>query len=89
MKGVTAGPLIMDVAVPESIKDAFRELSAKGSSIDILVNNAGILLDEDVPLLGVRSEVFVQTLHTNALGALFVAQAGFSAASQLGRRRTV
>ena len=64
----------IDVADPESIKRAAKEFSKQSERLDTLVNNAGILLDDDKDILKVSVETFEETLRTNTLAPLLVAQ---------------
>jgi NAD(P)-dependent dehydrogenase (short-subunit alcohol dehydrogenase family) len=43
--------------------------------LDILVNNAGILIDREISVLDLSTEVLSQTLHSNVLGPLLLCQA--------------
>jgi NAD(P)-dependent dehydrogenase (short-subunit alcohol dehydrogenase family) len=67
--------LPIDVADPESIRRAAKEIAGQTDHLDVLVNNAGILLDEDKAALTITPEIFEQTLRTNTLGPWLVAQA--------------
>lgn len=73
-KRISATAVVMDVSMYESIKLAFDTVSADVDSIDVLVNNAGILLDEEIPLLEISEEDFIQTFKTNSCSALFTVQ---------------
>ena len=68
---VTVVPL--DVTDATSIADAVNSVQRLGS-IASLVNNAGVYLDEGVPGLTVPIDVVQQTLNTNLIGALRLAQ---------------
>ncbi len=67
--------LKLDVSEPESIEQAAHEFARAADRLDVLVNNAGILLDEDKSVLGITPKIFENTLRTNTLGPLLVAQA--------------
>ncbi|MDJ0646471.1 MAG: SDR family NAD(P)-dependent oxidoreductase [Flavobacteriaceae bacterium] len=64
----------MDVSDPESIKRAFSKVKNKISSLAVLINNAGVLLDSNISILDVPPEKVTETIHINALGALWVTQ---------------
>ncbi len=72
--GITSRFVLMDVANPSSINQAFAMMSKEVATLDVLVNNAGILLDESVSVLEVSQKAVYDTLNTNALSALFVTQ---------------
>jgi len=63
--------LEMDISDPESVRKAAGQLT----QLDVLVNNAAILQDGDADILRVPPELVLQTLATNTVGALRVAQA--------------
>lgn len=58
--------LRIDLANPESIKEAAKEVESKFNNIDILINNAGILI-EDEPF---SIEVLRKTLEVNLFGLI-------------------
>ena len=64
----------LDVSSPESIELAFKEISKKHPQIDAIVNNAGILNDSSNTILDVPFDISIETLQTNALGALWTTQ---------------
>ena len=64
----------MDIAHLPSIRSAFQTISAHIEKLSALVNNAGIQLDTGESVLHVSPDVIYETLHVNALGALFVTQ---------------
>ena len=72
--GITAQVVRMDVSDPASIDSAFKSISAQTKQLDVLVNNAGVLLDESTSILEVPRQAVYETINTNSLGALFVAQ---------------
>lgn len=63
----------LDVTDAISIADAVKSVQRLGP-IAALVNNAGVYLDEGVPGISVPIEVVQQTLNTNVVGALRLAQ---------------
>ncbi len=67
--------LKVDISDPDSIDSAAREFSRQADHLDSLVNNAGILLDNDKDVLTTTPDIFEDTLRTNTLGPLLVAQA--------------
>ncbi len=73
--GRAATFLKLDVANPQSIRDVANQVGQLNDRLDVLVNNAAIALDGDESVLRIRAEVFEETLRTNALGPLLVAQA--------------
>src|SRR6266480_4024496 len=62
----------LDVANPESIKRAAKEVAAAINHLDVLVNNAGVLADSDGDVLQTDPVVVLKTIDTNALGPLRV-----------------
>src|SRR5438105_1263690 len=73
--GVAAKFLKLDVSDQESIREAATELAKVVDHLDVLVNNAGIIVDGDDGILKATSEQFEETMRTNALGPLMVAEA--------------
>jgi len=65
----------LDVSKPESIRRAAGEVAAQADHLDVLVNNAAILEGEHASILQVSFELMQQTLLTNTIGPLLVAQA--------------
>lgn len=65
----------LDVSIPESIKQAAREVAATVDHLDVLVNNAAILEDENLSVLEVDAGLMQRTLTTNTIGPLLVTQA--------------
>jgi NAD(P)-dependent dehydrogenase (short-subunit alcohol dehydrogenase family) len=63
--------LELDIAESESVVRAAKEVS----ELDVLINNAAIIAEGDQDILTIRPEVIANTIATNALGALRVAQA--------------
>jgi NAD(P)-dependent dehydrogenase (short-subunit alcohol dehydrogenase family) len=70
-----AEPLRLDVADAESVLAAADTVKGMGVKLDLLVNNAGILLDEGRALLDLEEDLVRETLETNTLGPLRMAQA--------------
>jgi NAD(P)-dependent dehydrogenase (short-subunit alcohol dehydrogenase family) len=64
----------LDIASPESIKNAFDALQKKISQLHVLINNAAILFKKDNDLLTVDSKVISETINTNVIGTLLVTQ---------------
>ncbi len=73
--GAEAALLELDVTNPASIAKAAREVSDSVDHLDVLVNNAGVVEDGDNNALTVNGDLLLQTLKTNTLGPLRVAQA--------------
>lgn len=66
--------LVMDVTDKSSVRAAANEFARMSDRLDVLVNNAAILLDENLNILQVTSEMFEEMLRTNVRGPLLVAQ---------------
>jgi len=64
-ESVVAG-ISPDLADPESVKTAFREVASRYGSIDILVNNAGV--SERTPLEHYTEETFDKVMDLNVKG---------------------
>ena len=73
--GGTATFLKIDVSDQKSIREAAKELANAADTLDVLVNNAGIIVDGDDAILKATPEQFDETMRTNALGPLMVAEA--------------
>ena len=67
--------LKIDVSDQGSIREAARELAKAVDHLDVLVNNAGIIVDGDDAILKATLEQFEETMRTNALGPILVAEA--------------
>src|SRR5205085_1570829 len=67
--------LQIDVSDQKSIEKAAKELAKGVEHLDVLVNNAGIIVDGDDDVLKATPEQFEETMRTNSLGPLMVAQA--------------
>ena len=73
--GAMATFLKIDVSDQKSIREAAKELATAVDHLDVLVNNAGIIVDGDDAILKATSEQFEETMRTNAIGPLMVAEA--------------
>lgn len=69
--GGDARPLVLDVRDRASVEAAAKRVDA----LDVIVNNAAILLEGDEQVLDLDEDLLRQTLETNVLGPLRVAQA--------------
>ena len=70
--GVVCAPLLFDVADPEAVKAAFRELFTQTKVLDVLVNNAGIL---DDALIGMVTPAQIErTFACNSFSVLYCSQ---------------
>ena len=70
--GVACAPLLFDVADPEAVKAAFRELFAQTKVLDVLVNTAGIL---DDALIGMVTPAQIErTFACNSFSVLYCSQ---------------
>jgi NAD(P)-dependent dehydrogenase (short-subunit alcohol dehydrogenase family) len=67
--------LKIDVSDQGSIKEAAKELAKAVDHLDVLVNNAGIIVDGDDAILKATPKQFEETMRTNAVGPLIVAEA--------------
>jgi NAD(P)-dependent dehydrogenase (short-subunit alcohol dehydrogenase family) len=61
----------LDVTDPVSIGQAASQIAA----VDVLINNAAILIDGDEDITHISADRVLDTLETNAIGALRVSQA--------------
>ena len=68
-------PLALDVLDPASLGAAVAEVKARHGHLDGLVNNAAIVLDQGTPLLELEPATLRDTLETNLVAPLRVAQA--------------
>lgn len=77
----------LDIADPQSIKRAAKEISATIGHLDVLVNNAGVLEDSAGDALQTDPRLVLKTIEINALGPLRVTQvfAALLAKSESGR----
>ncbi|HJQ61781.1 MAG TPA: SDR family oxidoreductase [Burkholderiales bacterium] len=67
---------LLDVTSPVSIKALAAHVAERHGRIDVLVNNAGVMLDPSGSrVLDARPKTFRDTLETNFLGPLQLAQA--------------
>lgn len=71
---ITARFVLMDVGDLDSIQKVFHLIKPEIEQLDVLVNNAGVSLDETTNIVDVSADAVYQTIHINALGALFVTQ---------------
>ena len=65
----------LDVNDSANIQEAVDAIWKQFQRLDILVNNAGILIDREISVLDLSTEVLSQTLHSNVLGPLLLCQA--------------
>ena len=65
----------VDVVRAKSIEAAIGKIRDEFKRLDILVNNAGIQIDTESGILELDPVIFQNTLETNALGPLLMAQA--------------
>lgn len=70
--GLSAEPLHLDVASPESIAAAFAVVANTYGRCDVLVNNAGIA--KTFPFIDFPLDNFVATMAVNVTGALLCSQ---------------
>lgn len=66
--------LSLDVTNSPAIRAAAKALASKADRLDLLINNAGIIVEGDEAILTTTPAQFEETLRTNALGPLLVAQ---------------
>ncbi|NDJ53624.1 MAG: SDR family oxidoreductase [Chloroflexi bacterium] len=63
----------LDVTDPSSIEEAYQEIGTQTERLDLLINNAGMLVrGERFGIL--EHDTLLNTLHTNAVGPMLVAQ---------------
>lgn len=74
-KGMTVSFVELDAANLESIQRAAQEVAAQVDHLDVLVNNAAVLEGEHTSILEASFDLMQQTLLTNTIGPLLVAQA--------------
>jgi 3-oxoacyl-[acyl-carrier protein] reductase len=72
-KGGTAHLCRFDVADPEAIKEAFKEIAKLHNRVDVLVNNAGIARDNLLALM--KAGEWDTVINTNLKGAFLCSQA--------------
>ncbi|MDH6212865.1 SDR family NAD(P)-dependent oxidoreductase [Streptomyces pseudovenezuelae] len=65
--------LQLDVADPESVRDAVAATVERFGALDILVNNAGVMLSG--PILGADTEEWTRMVDTNLLGSMYAVHA--------------
>jgi NAD(P)-dependent dehydrogenase (short-subunit alcohol dehydrogenase family) len=73
--GEAATFLKLDVSNEPSVRKAAAELAKETDQLDVLVNNAGIIVDGDDAILKTIAAQMEETLRTNTIGPLLVAQA--------------
>lgn len=74
VSGARLTRLVLDVANPDSVRDAFQEVFRLTRRLDVLVSNAGVL---DDALIGMVTENQIQRVFaTNTFGVLYCAQYG-------------
>jgi 3-oxoacyl-[acyl-carrier protein] reductase len=72
--GARLTTLVLDVAHPDSVRDAFQGVFRLTRRLDVLVSNAGVL---DDALIGMVTERQIQRVFaTNTFGVLYCAQYG-------------
>lgn len=74
-EGLEGAFVQIDVANEASVAAAIQEMTSRTGHLDVLINNAGILPNGSTPLTETPPIDAVDTLHTNALGTLWVTQA--------------
>lgn len=72
--GEAATFLKLDVSHETSVRKAATELAKLIDHLDVLVNNAGIIVDGDDAILKTSVAQIEETLRTNTIGPLLVAQ---------------
>jgi NAD(P)-dependent dehydrogenase (short-subunit alcohol dehydrogenase family) len=87
--GATATFLHLDVSDSKSITAAAREFAELVDHLDVLVNNAAILFKQDSAILKDDLDLLKNTLETNTLGPLRVAQAFISLLSKSSAPRII
>lgn len=65
-------PLVLDVAQPDSIKQAFQHIFKQFKRLDVLVSNAGVLEDSLIAMVTLAQ--IQRTFETNTYGPLLCAQ---------------
>jgi NAD(P)-dependent dehydrogenase (short-subunit alcohol dehydrogenase family) len=72
-EGATVLPVALDLASPESIREAATRVEAELGPVEILINNAGIMNDGKALEIGV--DAFDQLFDINVRGTFFMTQA--------------
>ena len=80
--GATADFIALDVAAPESCRQAVAEMVARHARLDILVNNAGMSIRK--PPESYAVEEWRQVIETNLTGAFVLCQAAHPAMKRQG-----
>jgi NAD(P)-dependent dehydrogenase (short-subunit alcohol dehydrogenase family) len=70
--GLDVSFVAMDVADPESIRQAANTITETEGRLDVLVNNAGVYLDGHVRLLTMDPSILERTMSTNFFGSYHV-----------------
>lgn len=70
--GLDASFIAMDVADPDSIRQAASTINETVGRLDVLINNAGVYLDGHMSLLSMDPSVLESTMSTNFFGAYHV-----------------
>src|SRR6185436_13511667 len=85
---VEALPVVCDVSKPESVEQAFAEMTSKfGRGADVLVNNAGIAVS--AAFLKTDDELWQRHLATNLSGTFYCSRAALPAMLELGWGRII
>ena len=79
----------LDVTKEKSIQKLAQHIKKEYGHLDILVNNAGVLLDYKKNAISVSMRAVRDTLETNALGPLRVAQVLFPLMKKRGNGRSM
>jgi len=66
---------VIDVTVPEAVRQALAYIEDEFGRLDILVNNAGVMLDREYVLSELDPQLLMDSLKVNLFGALHVTQA--------------
>ena len=72
--GIDVQPVQLEVNQARSIEATVGKISDEIGRLDILINNAGIQIDTQSDILELDPVIFKNTLETNALGPLLLAQ---------------
>lgn len=80
---------LVDVAEPESIRGAIKQIQQLHGRLDVLVNNAGVQIDGNASAGDIDTDVVRKTLETNTIGALVACQAALPLMREHGYGRIV